>query len=165
MAKTIKRESTTATELHLLQELSQLIEESKGQVAVHANSMVTILFWNVGKRINQEILQNKRADYGKRIVSTLSAQLEIRYGKNFTEKNVRRMLQFAEQFQDNSIVVTLSRQLSWSHFVELLPLKNYDAKLYYAKTSAIQILGVRDLRKQIASKALERSTISCSQLA
>jgi hypothetical protein len=68
------------------------------------------------KRINKNILQNKRAEYGKQIVPTLSTQLENKYGRNFTEKNVRRMLQFAEQFADKEIVVTLSRQLSWSHF-------------------------------------------------
>ena len=68
-------------------------------------------------------MQNKRADYGKQIVPTVSAQLENAYGKNFTEKNVRRMIQFAEQFSDFTIVVTLSRQLSWSHFLVLIPLK------------------------------------------
>ncbi len=84
---------------------------------------MTLLFWRVGNRINQEILGNQRAEYGKRIVPTVSAQLEKAYGRNFTEKNVRRMLKFAEQFTDFNIVVLLSNQLSWSHFVELFPLK------------------------------------------
>jgi predicted nuclease of restriction endonuclease-like (RecB) superfamily len=119
-----------------------------------------MLFWHIGNRINKEILQNKRADYGKQIVATLSAQLEERFGRNFTEKNVRRMLQFAEQFPDNSIVVTLSRQLSWSHFLVLIPLKNQEAKLYYAQASATQTLGVRELRKQISTKTFERSSIA-----
>ena len=100
----------------LLNELSQLIEQSKHLVVSQANSTLTMLFWQIGKRINQDILQNKRADYGKRIVPTVSAQLETRFGRNFTEKNVRRMIQFAEQFAEFEIVVTLSRQLSWSHF-------------------------------------------------
>jgi DUF1016 N-terminal domain len=93
-------------------------------------------------------------------VPTLSAQLENKYDRNFTEKNVRRMIQFAEQFVDSSIVVTLSRQLSWSHFLVLIPLKTMDAKLFYAKESASQTLGVRDLRKQIATKAFERTQIA-----
>jgi two-component sensor histidine kinase len=97
----------------LISELSLLIEQSKQQLVVQANSTITILFWQVGKRINEDILQNKRAGYGKQIVSTLSRQLETKYGRNFTEKNVRRMMQFAEHFTDNEIVVTLSRQLSW----------------------------------------------------
>ncbi len=70
------------------------------------------------------------------------------------------MIKFAEQFTDNSIVVTLSRQLSWSHFVEVLPLKNQEAKLFYAHASATQTLGVRELRKQISTKTFERSSIA-----
>lgn len=149
-----------APEQALLTELSQLIEQSQQQVVSQANSTLTMLFWHIGNRINKEILQNKRADYGKRIVPTVSAQLEERFGRNFTEKNVRRMIQFAEQFPDNSIVVTLSRQLSWSHFLALIPLKNQEAKLYYAQASATQTLGVRELRKQISTKTFERSNIA-----
>ena len=144
----------------LLTELSQLIEQSQQQVVAQANSTLTLLFWHIGNRINKEILQNKRADYGKRIVPTLSIQLEERFGRNFTDKNVRRMLQFAEQFPDIEIVVTLSRQLSWSHFLVLIPLKSPEAKLYYAQSSASQTLGVRELRRQISTKTFERSSIT-----
>ena len=98
----------------LFNELSQLIEQSKQQVTVQANSTVIILFWQVGNRINQDVLQNKRADYAKQIVSTVSTQLKERYGNNFELRNLRRMMQFAEQFTDLQIIVPLSRQLSWS---------------------------------------------------
>ena len=152
--------SLTNIETDLLNELSQLIEQSKQQVSVQANSAVTILFWQIGFRINETILQNKRAEYGKQIVPTVSAQLENKYGRNFTEKNVRRMLRFAEQFTDNQIVVTLSRQLSWSHFIELLPIKNPEAKFFYAHQVSSQLMSVRDLRKQIATKTFERAAIA-----
>jgi hypothetical protein len=78
-----------------------------------------MLFWQIGKRINEYVLQHKRAEYGQEIVSTVSTQLKEKYGKNFEERNLRRMMQFAEQFTDSEIVMALSRQLSWSHFVEL----------------------------------------------
>ncbi|MCA6421437.1 MAG: DUF1016 family protein [Flavobacterium sp.] len=152
------------SENELFNELSQLIEQSKQQVAVQANSAVTILFWQVGNRINQEILQNKRAEYGKQIVPTVSAQLENKYGRNFTEKNVRRMIRFAEQFTDSQIVVTLARQLSWSHFVELLPLKTMEAKLFYAQNASNNLFGIRELRRQIALKAFERTNIADAQI-
>jgi predicted nuclease of restriction endonuclease-like (RecB) superfamily len=158
MAKALK--NIIPTEQVLFNELSTLIEQSQQQVAAQANSTLTLLFWHIGNRINNEILQNKRADYGKQIVSTLSAQLENKYGRNFTEKNVRRMIQFAEQFSDNTIVVTLSRQLSWSHFLVLIPLKTQEAKLFYAQETASLALGVRDLRKQIATKTFERTQIA-----
>jgi predicted nuclease of restriction endonuclease-like (RecB) superfamily len=155
-----KTKNTVPAEQVLFDELSQLIEQSQQQLAAQANSTLTMLFWHIGHRINQSILQNKRADYGKQIVVTLSRQLTEKYGRNFEEKNLRRMLQFAQQFTDKEMVVTLSRQLSWSHFLLLLPLKNADAKLFYATSGIMQSLGVRDLRKEITAKGFERTTIA-----
>ena len=155
-----KKDSATQSDEGLLYELSQLIEQSRQQLVSQANSMLTMLFWHVGKRINENILQNKRADYGKQIVSTVSTQLENKYGRNFTEKNVRRMLQFAEQFSDTEIVVPLARQLSWSHFLILIPLKSQEAKIFYAQKAAKEALGKRELRKQIANKTFERMSIA-----
>lgn len=156
----LKDNNIVLSEKSLLKELSQLIELSQQQLVAKANSTLTMLFWHIGNRINENILQNKRADYGKQIVVTLSRELTKKYGKNFEEKNLRRMLQFAEQFTDNSIVVTLSRQLSWSHFLALIPLKTIEAKLFYAQTASNQALGVRDLRKQIETKSFERTSIA-----
>lgn len=78
----------------LFNEIAQLIEQSQRQVVVQANSTLTLLFWQIGSRINKEILHNKRAEYAKQVVSTLSVQLTNKYGRNFEEKNLRRMLQF-----------------------------------------------------------------------
>lgn len=144
----------------LFVDLSKLIEKSRQQIAMQANSALTVLFWQVGKRINDDILQNQRAEYGKQIVSKVSTQLENSYGRNFAEKNVRRMMQFAEIFRDMQIVVTLSRQLTWSHFLVLIPLKSVEAKQFYAQLAINETLGVRELRKQIANKAFERIEIA-----
>jgi predicted nuclease of restriction endonuclease-like (RecB) superfamily len=159
-----KTKSLAIADVDLVSELSQLIEQSKNQVAVQANSAVTVLFWQVGNRINQNILLNKRAEYGKQIVPTVSAQLEKKYGRNFTEKNVRRMIRFADQFTDFQVVVSLSRELSWSHFVELLPLKTIESKLFYAQNASNNLFGIRELRRQIALKAFERSSIADAQI-
>ncbi len=153
------------TDNSLYTDLSILIESGQKQLSFYANSTLTILFWQVGKRINEETLQNKRADYGKQTVTILSIQLETAYGKNFTEKNLRRMMQFAEQFTDFEIVVTLSRQLSWSHFLVLIPLKSHEAKLFYAKLSQENNFGVRELRQQIGRKAFERTELANIQTA
>ena len=148
----------------LLKELSTLIEQSKQRVAVVANSEITLLFWQVGKRINDTILNNERAEYGKQIVATVAQQLEHKYGRNFNEKNVRRMMQFSEQFSDFEIVVPLARQLTWSHFLILIPLKSTESKLYYAQKSAEEFWGKRELRNQISRKAFERKEIADIQL-
>lgn len=144
----------------LVKVLSKLIEQSRLTIAVQVNSLLTMLFWNIGNLINLDILQNQRANYGKQIITTLSLELTTKYGRNFEEKNLRRMLQFAKQFNDDKIVVTLSRQLSWSHILILLPLKTPEAKLFYAAKVAAENLGVRELRYRIANKEFERTTIA-----
>jgi hypothetical protein len=88
----IKKNSIVISEKSLLKELSQLIEQSQQQFVSLANSNLTILFWHIGNSINKNILQNKRADYGKQILVTLSRELTNKYGRNFEEKNLRTML-------------------------------------------------------------------------
>lgn len=112
------------SEFYLFHELSKIIEQSQQQIAYQANSTLTMLFWEISRRINNDILRNRRAGYGKQILASISVRLEANFGKNFNEKNVRRMLQFAEQYPDMQIVVTLSRQLSWSHSLILIPLRS-----------------------------------------
>jgi len=106
----------------LFNDLKRLIEESKKFVATTVNASMTMLFWKIGNRINQYILESKRAEYGKQIVVTLSRQLTQEYGNSFEEKNLRRMIQFAAVFHVEEIIVSLSRHLSWSHFIALIPL-------------------------------------------
>lgn len=152
------------TESTLFFEISEIIEQSHSKVMSQVNSTMTLLFWQVGKRINDFILENKRAEYGKQIVVTLSRQLEERFGRNFEEKNLRRMVQFAEVFPQPEKVVTLSRHLSWSHFLVLLPLKTDEQRLFYAQRTIQEQLGVRALRKQIEQKTYERTAIADAQL-
>tara|TARA_R110002072_G_scaffold150470_4_gene298876 strand:- start:36 stop:524 length:489 start_codon:yes stop_codon:yes gene_type:complete len=121
-------------ETRLLTELSALIERGKQEAVAQVNSTMTLVFWEIGNRINLEILDDQRATYGKGIVATVSRQLTELYGRSFEEKNLRRMMQFAEQFGNHKKVVTLSRQLSWSHFLALLPLKKWEAKEFYGRT-------------------------------
>jgi len=90
-------------------------------------------------------LKEQRADYGKHIMPTLSAQLVVDYGMSFDVKNLWRMVQFAECFPDEEIVVTLSRQLSWSHFVSILPVKDSLAREFYAEMCRVERWNVRTL--------------------
>ncbi len=144
----------------LLEELRQLIDETRGFIASTVNSALTMAFWRVGDRIRKVILQEERAGYGLEIVVTLSRQLVVDYGKSFTDKNLRRMIQFSEMFPDDQIVVTLSRQLSWSHFVALLPIKDCIKRDFYAEMCRIEKWNVRTLRKKIDSMLFERTALS-----
>lgn len=110
----------------LLGDIRKMIEETRADVAATVNAGLTMLYWRIGSGINQEILRGKRADYGAEIVPTLSRQLEMEYGRGFSVKNLRRMVQFAEVFPDERIVVSLVRQLSWTYIIVLIPLKQIE---------------------------------------
>jgi len=140
----------------ILTDIINIIEKTKSQLVVQANSALTVMYWYIGKRISTEILKNRRAEYGKEILVTLSRELVLEFGKSFNEKNLRRMVQFSEVFPDLENVVTLSRHLSWSHFITLIPLKTKEEREFYAKLIIENQLSVRNLRKQISKKVFER---------
>lgn len=96
-------------------DVKQMIETSRQHVAVAVNSEITLLYWKIGKRINEEVLGNERAEYGKQVVISLSRQLTEEYGRGWDEKQLRRFMQFAQLFPEEQIVATLRRQLSWTH--------------------------------------------------
>ncbi|MBU4263602.1 MAG: DUF1016 family protein [Proteobacteria bacterium] len=144
----------------LLHDLRGLIEETRSTVATTVNAALTMLYWQIGKRINEEILKGDRAGYGEQIVSTLSRQLVVDYGNGFNVKNLHRMIQFAEVFHDEQIVVTLLRQLSWSHFLSLIPLKDRLQRDFYAEMCRLERWSVRTLRKKIDSMLFERTALS-----
>lgn len=149
----------------LFQELATIIEQGKKQVAVQVNGTVVQTYWHIGKKVNEHILNNQRAEYAKEIVSTVSTQLKQAYGKSFEERNLRRMMQFSELFTDIEIVVPLARQLTWSHFVELLPIKSSEARIHYAQKIAEERWSIRETRNQIEHKAYERREIANLQIA
>ena len=144
---------------NLFEQIKNLIEQTKQNVAISVNSSLTIMYWEIGNKINQDILKNQRAEYGKEIVVTLSRQLQDNFGKGFDEKNLRRMMQFANAIEKQK-VVTLSRQLSWSHFLALLPLQESLKIEFYAQMSIVQNWGVRTLRERIDSMLYERTALS-----
>ena len=160
----IVQNTTLIDETALFERVSAIIETRKFRAQAAANSEATLMFWEVGQYVNSVILEAKRATYGKQIVATLSLQLQKKYGKTFERTNLRRMMRFADNFADLSIVATLSPQLSWSHIIELLPLKSDEARLFYAQDAVNRRLNVRDLRKQISRKAYERREIANTAL-
>lgn len=107
------------TNQNLFEEIKNLIEQTKQNVAVTINSSLTIMYWHIGKLINDEILQNKRAEYGKEIVATLSQQLCQQFGKGYSYSALTRMMKFAKNIDEKKLA-TLSQYLSWSHFRELI---------------------------------------------
>ncbi|MCU0325916.1 MAG: PDDEXK nuclease domain-containing protein [Spirosomaceae bacterium] len=144
----------------LINDLLALIENARNQLAYSTNATLTMTYWHVGKRINTDILSNKRADYGKQTIISVSQFLVSKYGKSYEEKNLRRMVQFAQVFDDETIVVSLIRQLSWTHFIALIPIKNEVEREFYTQMCKIEGWNVKTLRQKIEGMLFKRTAIS-----
>lgn len=155
-----KRSKPVFAKSRLFEDLHALINSTRGRVATYVNAELTTLYWKVGHRIRQEILHEERAEYGAEVVSTLSVQLVMDYGDSFSEKNLRRMVQFAEVFPDEKIVVSLIRQLTWTHFIALIPIKEPLQRDFYAEMCRMERWSVRTLRQKIAGMLFERTALS-----
>ncbi|MDX8431429.1 MAG: PDDEXK nuclease domain-containing protein [Candidatus Algichlamydia australiensis] len=151
---------SVGSNLELLEDLREMIDSTKKAITFSTNSSLILLFWRVGLRINNEILKGKRAKYGENIITSLSCQLTTEFGNSFTVKNLRRMMQFAQIFPCKEIVVSLTRQLSWTHFTVLIPIKDQMKREFYAQMCRIEGWSVRILRKKINSLLFERTAIS-----
>jgi len=104
----------------VFQDVQALILATRERMVIQVNSELALLYWDIGERIRREILGGQRAAYGKQVVATLAQRLKVAFGRGFTQDNLSRMIRLAELFPDLQIVGTLSQQLSWSHFVEIL---------------------------------------------
>jgi predicted nuclease of restriction endonuclease-like (RecB) superfamily len=155
-----KPAAQNALPAELLKDIRTLIEQARQQTARAVNAGLTLTYWRIGQRIHTEILGGERAAYGEQIVATLSRQLTDEYGRGFAEKNLRRMVQFSQAYPDEAIVVTLLRQLSWSHFLSILPLDKPFQRDFYAEMCRIEGWSVRTLRERIGSMLYERTALS-----
>jgi predicted nuclease of restriction endonuclease-like (RecB) superfamily len=144
----------------LFGDVRALIEAAREQTARAVNSALVGLYWHIGKRIREDIFREQRAGYGNAIVATVSRELTRDYGRGFTEKALWRMIQFAERFPDGEIVATVSRELSWSHLVELIPLEDPLKRDFYAEMCRIERWSVRTLRHKVGHLLYERPAVS-----
>ncbi len=140
--------------------ISELIEQSKQQVAVAVNATITTLYWEVGKHINEAVLNDKRAEYGKQVIATLSRQLTEEYGKGWGEKQLRQCMQFAQVFGDEQIVYALRRQLSWTHIRMLIYMDDSLKRDFYLEMCKVENWSSRQLQERIQSMLYERTAIS-----
>ena len=145
----------------LVDDLRQIINQTRSRVAVNVNAELTLMYWHIGERINREVLGNERAEYGKQIVMTVSRQLQSEYGdKGFEPRTIRRMMQFASLFPDIKIVTPLVTQLSWTHFLLVMPIKDPLAREFYLTMAANQRWSKRTLEAKIDGMLYERTAIA-----
>jgi predicted nuclease of restriction endonuclease-like (RecB) superfamily len=145
----------------LMQDIRDLIEEARSAVAVTVNVSLTMLYWQIGRRIHSEILQGEqRTEYGKTILATLSQQLTQEYGRGFSYSALTRMAKFSEVFPAQPVVAVWAKTLSWSHFRELLPMEQPLQREFYAEMCRIERWSVRTLKNRIDSMLYERTALS-----
>ena len=144
----------------LLGDIQQMIVEAHHTAAVAVNVGLTLLYWRIGQRIRTEVLGQARADYGREILPTLSAELMPRHGRGFSARSLWRMVQFAETFPDQDQVSKLAQQLAWSHFQELISIQDPLARDFYAQMCCLDRWSVRTLRNRVDSMLFERTALS-----
>lgn len=144
----------------LLSELRELILTTRQTVAQGVNSALATLYWEIGRRIRQDVLKSKRAGYGEQIVAALGRQLEREFGRGYGEKNLHRMIQFAVVFPDEKIVAALRRQLGWTHFKAIIPMTDPLKRDFYAEMCRIEQWSTRTLEKKIGGMLYERTALS-----
>jgi predicted nuclease of restriction endonuclease-like (RecB) superfamily len=152
--------SQEVQKLQLINHIKQLIEQSKKHIATSINITMNMLYWEIGNAINKDVILDKRAEYGKQVVINIAHHLTLEYGASFSEKNLRKMMQFAENFPDEKIVAPLMRQLSWTHFLVLIPIKDHTKREFYTQMCLREGWGVRTFRERVKSMLYERTAIS-----
>ena len=151
---------TVSAPIPLLRELRALIADAKQHVARSVNSTLVQLYWQVGHRIHTHILKEKRADYGKQIFYTLSRKLTDEFGPGYSQANLFHMARFAEVFPDREIVHALCEQLGWSHFRQIIYLKEPLQREFYAEMCRVETWSTRTLAVKIQGMLFERTGIS-----
>jgi len=144
----------------LLHDLREMIVSARHDVARSVNSTLAMLYWKIGQRIRKEILKEKRAEYGKQILPTLSTKLTPEFGPGFNERNLANMIRFAEVCPDPKILHTLCAKLSWSHFRLIIYLDDELQRDFYAEMCRIERWSVRTLQKKMNSLLFERTALS-----
>lgn len=85
---------------NLYKNIQELIEISKSNVAMQVNSEITMLYYNIGKEIKEDILKLEKPEYGKSLIKELSRRLMEKYGKGYSYSNIYRMIQLVDNFDN-----------------------------------------------------------------
>lgn len=144
----------------LFDDVSQLIRQGQAYAAREINSAMVLLYWSIGKRINDEILLEKRANYGEQIINHISAKLSVQFGRGYSRPSLFRMVTFARLYPDYQIVSAVMRQLSWTHIIFLCQIEDQLKRNFYLQMASIEHWSVRTLQDKYKSMLFERTAIS-----
>ena len=146
----------------IYQEIHDLLHKARQNIISNINSTMTKTYFLIGKRIVEEEQNgNKRAEYGKKLMKTLSEKLTKEFGKGFSETNLEQMRKF---FKVYGIPQTLSEEfqfnLSWSHYLILMRIEDIDTRNFYEIEAIQNNWSLRELKRQVNSSLYERLVLS-----
>jgi predicted nuclease of restriction endonuclease-like (RecB) superfamily len=144
----------------LVGELRQLIEDSRGRVARAVNSELVLLYWQVGRRLRDEVVGEERGAYGKQVVESVAAALSAEFGRGFGKRNLYYMMQCAEVFPDPEIVHAVRAQLSWTHIRAILAIDDPLKRQFYTELCRLERWSTRTLNQKIDGMLFERTAIA-----
>ncbi len=148
------------TDQQLASDIRSLIESARQRAVVAVNAELTLLYWEIGSRINRDVLAGERAEYGKQVLANLAASLALDFGEGWSLKTLRHCTQFASVFPDRAIVSALGRQLSWTHLKTLIYISEPLKRDFYIEIAKVERWSVRQLQERIKSMLFERTAIS-----
>jgi predicted nuclease of restriction endonuclease-like (RecB) superfamily len=149
-----------ANDNRLLADVRHLIDAARKRVAGAVNAELTKLYWQIGCRINSELLHGQRAEYGKQVIAELARQLIADFGKGWSERQLRYCLRIAEIFPEAKILHTVCSQLSWSHLRLIIQIDDSLKRDFYLEICRLERWSVRQLQERINSLLYERTAIS-----
>ena len=144
----------------IYQEIYDLLHKARQNIISNVNSTMTKTYFLIEKRIvEEEQDSNKRAEYGKNLIKTLSKKLTKEFGKGFSETNLEQMRKF---FKVYGISQTLSEEfrLSWSHYLILMRMEDINARNFYEIEAFENNWSLRELKRQVNSSLYERLVLS-----
>ncbi|MCF0220219.1 MAG: DUF1016 domain-containing protein [Muribaculaceae bacterium] len=141
----------------LLDELRQIIEHGMRMAYASANQCIIQTYWNIGRRIvEEEQGGSHRAEYGKRLIQSIAAELSKQYGSNYTDRRLRDYRQFYLCFSDLEIWHTRVPNLTWSHFKRAMAVADPKARQWYVQQANNEMWSVRTLDRNISTQYCER---------
>lgn len=144
----------------LYDDVCNIIEQARYRVAVYVNSEASMMNWNVGKRIKEDVLLNKRADYGEQVLKRLAQRLRVKYGSGWGYQKLQHCVRAAYTFSEEEIMYAVRTQLSWTHLRSLMAVPNALARQFYMEMCRIEHWSTRTLDEKIDAQLFERTAIS-----
>lgn len=141
-------------------DIKNLVINSRNKVYSAVNTEMLNLYWNIGKIIMEIQQGDERASYGDYILDKLSSKLTKEFGKGFSKRNLERMRKFYICFP---ITTTVSSQLSWSHYLELIKIDEKPKRNFYLNECINAKWSVRELQRQKDSLLYERLLLSANK--